>query len=118
MSSNFPLFVNNPSCKDYDPEWWFPEEKGGHRRWSRTPNAIKAREICLSCPARKECKEYAMTYKSLYGIWAGQDWYERQAEQDALGVEGESFSLSYITFIDHTKGKYIRSHTQKKEDDV
>lgn len=106
MNDSFPKFDNRASCADYDPEWWFPQEKGGnHKRWTRTPDALKAREICLSCPARKECKDYAIKYDRIYGIWAGQDWYEREAEQKALRMETTNFRSTFAEVIQIGKAR-------------
>ena len=72
-----PRFENHASCSDHDPDLWFPQEKAGTKSWSRTPEAMRAREICSTCPALQECLDYSLQYSGLYGIWAGLDWYER-----------------------------------------
>lgn len=76
-NDHMPRFDNHASCSDHDPDLWFPQEKPGNRSWSRTPEAMKAREICSNCPALQECLDYSLKYTGLYGIWAGLDWYER-----------------------------------------
>jgi len=81
-----PTFENKASCADYDPELWFPQEVQRNKKWSRTPDAMKARAICASCPALQECLDYALQFSGLYGIWAGQDWYERRELQEKLGI--------------------------------
>jgi WhiB family redox-sensing transcriptional regulator len=85
--NHFPNFEAKASCADYDPEWWFPTEVGGKSKaWSRTPEAMKAREICAECPALMECRNYALAYSGLAGIWGGLDHQERTKLQDKLGI--------------------------------
>jgi hypothetical protein len=95
------------SChdKEYDPEWWFPIEIGGSRTWSRTPDAMKARAICATCPMITECRDYSLRFDTIYGIWAGLDRHERHDLQKKLGVEPESFSLSYRPYMEYVVRK-------------
>jgi len=93
--------MKDASCVQYDPEWWFPIEIGGSSTWSRTPEAMKAREICATCPAFDECRDYSLRFDSIHGIWAGLDRHERDALQKKLGITPESFSLSYRPFMEH-----------------
>jgi WhiB family redox-sensing transcriptional regulator len=86
-SHHFPIFENRGSCADYPAEWWFPLEVAGtSRQWSRTPDAMKARSICAECPALMECRNYALAYSGLAGIWGGLDHQERRDLQEKLGV--------------------------------
>ena len=95
------------SChdKEYDPEWWFPIEIGGSRTWSRTPDAMKARAICATCPMIKECRDYSLRFDTIYGIWAGLDRHERHDLQKKLGIAPESFSLSYRPYMEYVLRK-------------
>ena len=95
------------SChdKEYDPEWWFPIEIGGTREWSRTPNAMKARAICATCPMIKECRDYSLRFDTIHGIWAGLDRHERYDLQKKLGIAPESFSLSYRPYMEYVVRK-------------
>jgi hypothetical protein len=95
------------SChdKEYDPEWWFPIEIGGSRTWSRTPDAMKARAICATCPMIKECRDYSLRFDAIHGIWAGLDRHERHNLQKKLGIAPESFSLSYRPYMEYVLRK-------------
>jgi WhiB family redox-sensing transcriptional regulator len=95
------------SChdKEYDPEWWFPIEIGGSRTWSRTPDAMKARAICATCPMIKECRDYSLRFDAIHGIWAGLDRHERYNLQKKLRIEPESFSLSYRPYMEYVLRK-------------
>ena len=86
--NHLPMLTNHQSCaeKGYDPEWWHPQELSGRQRnWSHTPEAELARSICSTCPAKQECRSYALKYFNLTGIWGGMDRLERHAMQKALG---------------------------------
>lgn len=39
----------------------------------------RAKEICASCPVRKECLDYALATKEPYGIWGGLTEVERKS---------------------------------------
>jgi len=95
--------MNNASCTQHDPEWWFPVETGGTRAWSRTPEAMMARKICATCPAFDECRDYSLRFDHIHGIWAGLDKHERRELQEKLGIEPESFSDSYRPFMEYAR---------------
>lgn len=56
-------------CAQTDPEAFFPE-KGGSTR--------EAKRICLTCPVRNECLEYALAHDERFGIWGGLSERERR----------------------------------------
>jgi WhiB family redox-sensing transcriptional regulator len=56
-------------CAQTDPEAFFPE-KGGSTR--------EAKRICVSCPVRAECLEYALQHDERFGIWGGLSERERR----------------------------------------
>jgi len=56
-------------CSQTDPEAFFPE-KGGSTR--------EAKKICVGCPVRHECLEYALTHEERFGIWGGFSERERR----------------------------------------
>ncbi len=39
----------------------------------------RAKEVCATCPVRKECLDYALATKEPYGIWGGLTEIERRA---------------------------------------
>lgn len=103
MNIDLPVFSNHASCSDaIEPDMWFPEEKGGiaGRGWSHTPSANLARAICRGCEAFDECKEYALQFQDLAGIWADQDRHERHAEQLERGIQPRPV---YTTFSTRSK---------------
>jgi WhiB family transcriptional regulator, redox-sensing transcriptional regulator len=56
-------------CAQTDPEAFFPE-KGGSTR--------EAKKICVECPVRAECLEYALANDERFGIWGGLSERERR----------------------------------------
>jgi WhiB family transcriptional regulator, redox-sensing transcriptional regulator len=38
----------------------------------------QAKAICRGCPVLAECREYALTYPSLQGVWAAMSEQERE----------------------------------------
>jgi WhiB family transcriptional regulator, redox-sensing transcriptional regulator len=56
-------------CAQTDPEAFFPE-KGGSTR--------EAKKICVQCPVRAECLEYALSNDERFGIWGGLSERERR----------------------------------------
>jgi WhiB family redox-sensing transcriptional regulator len=81
---HFPVYTHPALCAEIDPEVWFPE-RGGNSKY-RTPEAVHAKQICKVCPAIAECREYALKYTGLYGIWGGLDPSERRDIQKTLNI--------------------------------
>lgn len=62
------------ACRDKNPLWWFPPESfgtsDGHDRKRETPRLYReARRICLTCPVRQECLDYALEARECCGMW-------------------------------------------------
>jgi WhiB family redox-sensing transcriptional regulator len=91
-------FSQKGSCSnaEFDPDWWFPQEKAGKVQWSRTPDANKARAICATCPILEECRDYAVPFEGIYGIWGGYDWHEMRAERKRRNIEAQSWAMTYL----------------------
>lgn len=56
------------SCKDADPDLFFPE---------RGSPGDSAKRVCVTCPVRIECLEYALANGERYGVWGGLTERER-----------------------------------------
>lgn len=56
-------------CSQTDPESFFPE-KGGSTK--------EAKKICLTCPVRNDCLQYALDHDERFGIWGGYSERERR----------------------------------------
>jgi WhiB family redox-sensing transcriptional regulator len=59
-------------CAQTDPELFFPE-KGGSPR--------PAKRLCMGCPVRRQCREYAVARPELDGIWGGTTQRQRQQQR-------------------------------------
>lgn len=73
MNAQLKVFDDLPpvggSCAESDPDAWFPE-KGESPRM--------AKRICLGCPIRSDCLEWALRTDVRFGIWGGFSTQERQ----------------------------------------
>lgn len=49
-------------CRQTDPELFMPD-KGG--------TTAPAKRICLACPVRRACLDYAVDSRQRWGIWGG-----------------------------------------------
>lgn len=49
----------------------------------------EAKNMCFTCPARKECIKYALEAKEIWGVWGGRDENEirRNLSVNADGIE-------------------------------
>lgn len=57
------------SCRDADPEMFFPREPG---------DATAAIRVCNGCPVRDECLDWALEMRISYGVWGGTTERERR----------------------------------------
>jgi WhiB family redox-sensing transcriptional regulator len=64
------------ACAGKDSNIWFPESD----RASATEAVQKARRICLLCPVRKECLEWAFenVHSTVEGVYGGTTGEERE----------------------------------------
>lgn len=56
-------------CSQTDPEAFYPE-KGGSTK--------EAKKVCLGCPVREKCLQYALDHDERFGIWGGLSERERR----------------------------------------
>lgn len=61
--------------KTYDPNWWdYAACKGEDASvffFEDTAPNHKARRLCINCPVRIDCLEYAVEHEKDFGVWAG-----------------------------------------------
>ena len=102
FDNHIPMFTEKALCADeaYDPDLWHPQELAGRgRQWSHTPEATLARSICSVCPAKFECRSYALQYFNLTGIWGGMDRLERHAMQKGLNLTPTNWTDTYESAV-------------------
>jgi len=67
----------NAECKT-NPDLFFPEDWDiGTTGMSSQARAL-AKTMCLRCPLKSECLEYALEANEQFGIWGGLTGFERQ----------------------------------------
>jgi WhiB family redox-sensing transcriptional regulator len=68
-------WVQQARCRDEDPELFFPIGSTG-------PAAVQveaAKAVCLTCPVRLDCLEWALATAQDSGVWGGLSEEERRA---------------------------------------
>lgn len=58
----------NAACRTEDPDLFFPE---------RGSPGDSAKKVCVTCPVRIPCLEYALANSERYGVWGGLTERER-----------------------------------------
>lgn len=66
-------------CAQVDPELWFPD-KGG--------STGDAKRICMECPVRAECLQYALDHEEIHGVWGAKSYRERLSLRPITSEEG------------------------------
>jgi WhiB family redox-sensing transcriptional regulator len=62
-------WADDAACVGRDPTLFFPE---------RGEDTRAAKAVCRDCPVRKECLDYALEHRIIYGIWGGLAERERR----------------------------------------
>lgn len=63
------------ACLSADPELFFPNgSTGDHAR-----QAAVAKRLCMSCPVRVACLEFALESRQDFGVWGGLTEEERRS---------------------------------------
>ncbi len=78
-------WVHRARCKDEDPELFFPIGTTG-------PAAAQieaAKAVCMECPVRIECLEWALATGQDAGVWGGLSEDERRAVRRARRREAK-----------------------------
>ena len=80
--NDYPVFTDQPSCAETDPEMWFPIDDKSKRYLE--PQLLK--EICSRCNVKAECLDYALKH-AVDGYWAGTTGTERQKIRSKLKIK-------------------------------
>jgi len=70
---------NRGACRGTDAELFFGPD--GERIREKEARENRARAICASCPVLAACREHALSAPEKFGIWAGMDEQELEAER-------------------------------------
>lgn len=63
-------------CESSDPEQFFPGRGPG--------SSDAAKRVCLGCPVKDVCLEYALTHGERWGVWGGLSEVERRQLKRSL----------------------------------
>jgi WhiB family transcriptional regulator, redox-sensing transcriptional regulator len=62
------------ACLDCDPDLFFPIAPSG----PALQQIEQAKAVCVRCPVRRECLQYALATRQVHGVWGGTSEEERQ----------------------------------------
>lgn len=62
-------FREYAACKGIDPNLFHPE---------RGQSEVPAKKICMTCPVRAQCLQYALDGNELFGVWGATSRRQRQ----------------------------------------
>ncbi len=62
------------SCRALDTALFFPIGQTGDAE----VKIARAKKVCVTCPVRQQCLEFAITTNQEYGVWGGHDEEERR----------------------------------------
>jgi WhiB family redox-sensing transcriptional regulator len=69
----------NAACRGEDMVLFFGVD--GERQPEREEREKRAKAVCMRCPVRAECLDYAVSRPEASGTWGGLDPDERHAER-------------------------------------
>lgn len=64
-----PAWMADGLCAQTDPELFFPEKGGATKA---------AKNVCVGCPVKTECLQYALDNAERFGVWGGLSERERR----------------------------------------
>jgi WhiB family transcriptional regulator, redox-sensing transcriptional regulator len=64
-------------CRAEDSTVFFPPAHFEHKP-EREAREAKAKEICMRCPVRAECLDWALDTREPFGVWGGYSESERR----------------------------------------
>jgi WhiB family redox-sensing transcriptional regulator len=96
---NYPQFLEgeDPPCAETDPEMFFSEDvsesynplTGRYTTHTSYYNAKAARAVCSSCPLMTQCLNYALSDRTIQGIWGGTTEYDRKLMRKKMNLGKE-----------------------------
>jgi WhiB family redox-sensing transcriptional regulator len=87
------------------------------KEWFFSPSAeerYKAKNLCFQCPVRKECIQWALENKQIWGVWGGRDEIDLRR---ALSVnhEGEETRRRRFPNCPHCGARPVKLVTSEEE---
>jgi WhiB family transcriptional regulator, redox-sensing transcriptional regulator len=72
-------------CRDHPPELFFPSDGVG---------VEVAKRICVECPVRQQCLEYALEHRIDHGVWGAASERQRRRILKARRAESSPVTIS------------------------
>jgi len=69
VSEEDKTWQKNGNCRGMNPDFFFPE---------RGASTKEAKAVCVGCPVKEQCLEYALRNSEKFGIWGGLSERERR----------------------------------------
>lgn len=69
-----PDYWEEAVCNSVDVNIFFPERGSGSRG---QPHHSQVKAICMECPIRVKCLQFAIDENQIHGIWGGMSYRER-----------------------------------------
>ena len=66
------------ACNDQDTDEWFVRNEGSR-------SAQPAKQVCGTCPVRRDCLASSLVFGEEYGVWGGLDRHQRHTLSQQLG---------------------------------
>ena len=80
LSRSYPAdYWDEASCTSVDREIFFPEKAQKNQ-----VHISQVKAICVACPIRTRCLQFALDEQQQYGIWGGLSYKERRELQKVL----------------------------------
>ena len=79
---------NDAACRDHPTDWWFE---------TRAQNRSRADAICMGCPVRSQCLEYALAHPTLTGLWATTTVVQRASMRAYARTERDRTGTASVT---------------------
>ena len=73
LSRSYPAdYWDEAVCATVDTDIFFPERAGKDQ-----PHISQVKAICMECPIRAKCLEFALRENQQHGVWGGMTYRER-----------------------------------------
>ena len=72
-------------CRSHDPALFFGPNRFEPKR-ERLEREAAAKAVCATCPALRQCREYALRNGEIYGVWGGLGEADRRSILEHGGV--------------------------------
>ena len=79
------LWMRRGACRNHPPDRFFPSDGVGVER---------AKEICIECPVRDACLEFALEQRIDHGVWGGCSERERRRIMKRRRQDAQTTSVS------------------------